>query len=237
MGLKHWCILNYCTFIPLSCIKLFVCRIYSQPNISLTIRVGPGMESGASDNSWIDFPSCGIIHVLKPLFQGIITLHTGIAPICPLLLRHPALEQCPLAAMAGTAEGEMQRRQGGNGMGTLLLEEDHDRWGGRSNILRPFGSRVSHCRVPPAKSQSSLSRTAHLRCPTENIKLILQEEARAVGQQPVHNGTEATHAAILVFTGGIRNVHPDICSFDIHITGTDTAAVKIAILEDVQDGV
>lgn len=58
-----------------------------------------------------------------------------------------------------------------------------------------------------------------------------------MGQPPVYNGTEAAHAAVLIFTGGIGDIHPNIGSFNIHVTGADTAAVEVAILEDVEDGV
>jgi hypothetical protein len=128
----------------------------------------------------------------------------------------------------------IQEAERSEGLRVLILKEEEEAYGGLWGFpgtlhLRKQGGLAGGL----AHHQASFCSLADVRILAKNIQLIFEEEPRVVAKFTVHDRTKPTGAAVLVLLGGIGDVQPDICPFDVHVAGTNATAVKVPVLEDI----
>lgn len=190
------------------------------------------MDSGTSDKGFIHLAPRGVVHVLPALLQGVETFHPGVVAVS----LQPVVAQVDTGqCLAVVGSHVIQAAQWGEGLRVLVLQQQQEAHG---RLLAPPGS-LSHLweQVALADHQSPFCSLADVRGLAENIQLILDEEPGVVAELAVHDGAEATGAAVLILIGGVGDVQPHISALDVHVAGADAAAVKVPVLEDVEHGV
>ena len=192
----------------------------------LTVLFGPVVQAGALDQRLVHLATRHVVHELSAMLQR----HVAVAVVVLLLHSHtrwywsPTWPPCHYVML--------QSWNGWKGVRTLVLQEENELiW----YAVAPSDSWLLE-RGEPKLLKALFSLSADVRAAADDVQLVLQEEARAVAVTPVDHGAEAAAAGFLGLADRVAQVHAHISSFYVHVTYTDAAAVKVAVLEEVHDG-
>lgn len=97
------------------------------------------MDSGASDQGFVHFPTRGVVHVLPALLEGVEAFHPGVVAVCLQPVITPVHAGERLAIIGGHVIQAAQRCER---LRVLILEEEEEAHG---RFLGPSSS-LSHLR-------------------------------------------------------------------------------------------